>query len=47
MLMHYMFDENPGTHGLKTLAMKHTPFGEIMKNHWKIGLLSTGVNMVY
>ena len=31
MLMHYMFDENPGTHGLKTLAMKHTPFGDYEK----------------
>ena len=28
MLMHYMFDENPGTHGLKTLAIKHTPYGD-------------------
>ena len=31
MLMHYMFDENPGTHGLKQLAMKHTPFGDYEK----------------
>ena len=28
MLMHYMFDERPGTHGLKTLAIKHTPYGD-------------------
>ena len=28
MLMHYMFDEVPGRHGLKTLAIKHTPFGD-------------------
>ena len=28
MLMHYMFDENPGTHGLKQLAMNHTPYGD-------------------
>ena len=28
MLMHYMFDENPGTHGLKTLALKHTEYGD-------------------
>ena len=31
MLMHYMFDENPGTHGLKQLAMKHTPYGDYEK----------------
>ena len=31
MLMHYMFDEQPGTHGLKTLAMKHTPYGDYEK----------------
>lgn len=31
MLMHYMFDENPGTHGLKTLALKHTPYGDYEK----------------
>ena len=28
MLMHYMFDENPGTHGLKQLAIKHTDYGD-------------------
>ena len=31
MLIHYMFDENPGTHGLKQLAMKHTPYGDYEK----------------
>ena len=31
MLMHYMFDEQPGTHGLKQLAMKHTPYGDYEK----------------
>ena len=31
MLMHYMFNENPGNHGLKTLAMKHTPYGDYEK----------------
>ena len=31
MLMHYMFDENPGTHGLKQLAMNHTPYGDYEK----------------
>ena len=31
MLLHYMFDENPGTHGLKQLAMKHTPYGDYEK----------------
>jgi DNA polymerase I-like protein with 3'-5' exonuclease and polymerase domains len=37
MLMHYMFDENPGTHGLKVLAMKHTPYGdyEAPLEEWK------------
>jgi DNA polymerase I-like protein with 3'-5' exonuclease and polymerase domains len=28
MLQHYLLDEQPGTHGLKMLAMKHTDFGE-------------------
>ena len=28
MLMHYMFDEQPGKHGLKQLAIKHTPYGD-------------------
>ena len=31
MLMHYMIDENPGTHGLKMLAMKHTEYGDYEK----------------
>jgi hypothetical protein len=26
MLLHYLIDENPGTHGLKQLAMKYTPY---------------------
>ena len=38
MLMHYMFDENPGTHGLKQLAMNHTPYGDYEKplEDWSI-----------
>jgi DNA polymerase I-like protein with 3'-5' exonuclease and polymerase domains len=28
MLLHYLIDENPGTHGLKQLAMKYTKFGD-------------------
>ena len=28
MLMHYMFEETPGTHGLKQLAIKHTDYGD-------------------
>ena len=28
MLLHYLIDENPGTHGLKQLAMKWTPYGD-------------------
>lgn len=31
MLMHYMIDENPGTHGLKMLAMKYTDYGDYEK----------------
>lgn len=31
MLMHYMIDENPGTHGLKMLAMKYTEYGDYEK----------------
>ena len=27
MLMHYTLNENPGTHGLKQLALKHTKYG--------------------
>jgi len=28
MLIHYLIDENPGTHGLKQLALKHTKYGD-------------------
>jgi DNA polymerase I-like protein with 3'-5' exonuclease and polymerase domains len=28
MLLHYLLDENPGTHGLKQLALKHTDYGD-------------------
>lgn len=28
MLLHYLIDENPGTHGLKQLAMKFTKYGD-------------------
>lgn len=28
MLLHYCLDENPGTHGLKQLAIKHTMYGD-------------------
>ena len=28
MLLHYCLDENPGTHGLKQLALKHTEYGD-------------------
>lgn len=28
MLMHYCLDETPGTHGLKSLAIKFTPYGD-------------------
>jgi len=31
MLMHYMLDEQPGTHGLKQLTLKHTPYGDYEK----------------
>ena len=31
MLMHYTLNENPGTHGLKQLALKYTPFGDYEK----------------
>jgi len=31
MLLHYMLDENPGTHGLKQLALKYTPYGDYEK----------------
>ena len=31
MLMHYMLDDQPGTHGLKQLTLKHTPYGDYEK----------------
>ena len=31
MLMQYMLDEQPGTHGLKQLTLKHTPYGDYEK----------------
>jgi DNA polymerase I-like protein with 3'-5' exonuclease and polymerase domains len=31
MLLHYCLEEVPGTHGLKQLAMKHTPYGDYEK----------------
>ena len=31
MLLHYLIDENPGTHGLKQLAMKYTIYGDYEK----------------
>jgi DNA polymerase I-like protein with 3'-5' exonuclease and polymerase domains len=31
MLLHYLIDENPGTHGLKALSMKYTPYGDYEK----------------
>jgi len=31
MLMHYMLDENPGNHGLKQLAIRHTKYGDYEK----------------
>ena len=46
MLMHYMFDENPGTHGLKTLAIKHTDYGDYeaeLDNGIKDYLKRTGI----
>ena len=35
MLLHYLVDENPGTHGLKTLAMKYTPYGDYEKEQYE------------
>jgi DNA polymerase I-like protein with 3'-5' exonuclease and polymerase domains len=32
MLLHYLIDENPGTHGLKSLALKYTVFGDYEKD---------------
>ena len=31
MLLHYLLNENPGTHGLKQLATKHTKYGDYEK----------------
>lgn len=31
MLLHYLIDENPGNHGLKQLALKHTKYGDYEK----------------
>jgi len=31
MLLHYLIDENPGTHGLKKLSMQYTPYGDYEK----------------
>lgn len=31
MLLHYCLDENPGNHSLKTLALKHTKYGDYEK----------------
>ena len=31
MLLHYLIDETPGTHGLKQLAIKYTPYGDYEK----------------
>jgi DNA polymerase I-like protein with 3'-5' exonuclease and polymerase domains len=31
MLLHYCLEEVPGTHGLKQLALKHTPYGDYEK----------------
>jgi len=41
-----MFDENPGTHGLKTLAIKHTDYGdyEAELDNWKADYIKrTGI----
>lgn len=31
MLLHYLIDENPGGHGLKTLSLQYTPYGDYEK----------------
>ena len=31
MLLHYLIDENPGGHGLKSLSMRFTPYGDYEK----------------
>jgi DNA polymerase I-like protein with 3'-5' exonuclease and polymerase domains len=35
MLMHYTLNENPGTHGLKQLALKFTPYGDYEKSMYE------------
>ena len=35
MLLHYLINENPGTHGLKQLAMKFTPYGDYEKEQYE------------
>ena len=35
MLLHYMLDENPGTHGLKQLSLKYTPYGDYEKGMYQ------------
>lgn len=34
MMLHYLVDENPGTHGLKQLAMDYTDFGDYEKEQY-------------
>jgi DNA polymerase I-like protein with 3'-5' exonuclease and polymerase domains len=35
MLLHYCIDENPGTHGLKQLALKYTKYGDYEAPLWE------------
>jgi DNA polymerase I-like protein with 3'-5' exonuclease and polymerase domains len=35
MLLHYCIDENPGTHGLKQLALKYTEYGDYEAPLWE------------
>ena len=35
MLLHYCIDENPGTHGLKQLALKYTVYGDYEAPLWE------------
>ncbi len=35
MLMHYVLNEQPGTHSLKTLSLKFTPYGDYEKPMYK------------
>lgn len=35
MLLHYLIDENPGTHGLKQLAMRYTRYGDYEKTMYQ------------